>query len=437
MGQITMTRRILAGARSRYLFVAILGFVALAGKQVGGQSADEYLYSGKLVEGENALLAKLESEPKNDQARFGLGVIQFGRALENFLQQLNRHGFLTERAFGPVLEPDLRAYFPDDPDPKPYSNEVFRRLIHTWVADVTKAEKTLAKITDPDVKLRLKPALIQFDPVGKGKPISAATLLALMFPVEEREQIDEFELALDRGDVHWLRGYLHFQAALGELLLALDFSELVEIGGHRLFEKVETPHDWLLGENRKINSDDMFFFEDELSFYVDWFAIVTRYLDIPVSEPDHLKVVLQHLEGTIANGQKMWEFILAETDDDNEWIPNPRQTGSIDVAVNQEMIDTWLETLEEAKLIVQGKKLLPFWRDYMHKNAKPTDRGINLRKVFEDPPDQFSIVLWIQGTAATPYLEQGELTQLADEKFLERINRVFGSNFFGFAFWFN
>jgi hypothetical protein len=132
----------------------------------------------------------------------------------------------------------------------------------------------------------------------------------------------------------------------------------------------------------------------------------------------------------------MWKYILVETDDDNEWIPNPKQTGAIGVSVSQEMIDTWLETLAEAKRIVDGDKLVPFWRDFLH-TGKLGERGINIRNVLQNPPESLAIVLWIQGTAATPYLERGDITAFANEEFLRRINVVFGSNFFGFAAWFN
>ena len=42
-------------------------------------------------------------------------------------------------------------------------------MVQTWINDVTKAESTLAAITDPDVKFHLKPALIQFDADRKWK----------------------------------------------------------------------------------------------------------------------------------------------------------------------------------------------------------------------------------------------------------------------------
>ncbi len=419
-------------------FVAVLVLIGLGltgAAPTLGQSPVDYLYSGKLAEGEIALAAKLQSSPKDDQTRFVLGMIQFGRSLEHLLQDLHRHGFLTQRTFGSIMEPELRELFPDHADPQTFSNQTFRQMVQTWVDDLTKSESTLAEITDPEVKVHLKPALIQLDPTGNGNPVNAARLLEIMFGPQDSEQIANFGLTLDRGDVHWLRGYLHLQAAVGEFLLAHDFNTIIEVGAHRAFEKVKTPHDWLLLEDRKTDEEN-FDPDDFILPMLDGIAVVTVSLDIPIKEPKRFTAVLDHLQGAIENAQEMWQYILAETDDENEWIPNPQQTGAIGIAVSQEMIDTWLETLMEAKHIVAGDKLVPFWRDYLH-TGKPGERGINIRKVFEDPPESLAIVLWIQGTAATPYLEQGEMTELADERFLERIGRVFGSNFVGFAFWFN
>ena len=265
------------------------------------------------------------------------------------------------------------------------------------------------------------------------KPVRAAKLLERLFPRQNTDQIARFGLTFDRGDAHWLRGYLHFQAAVGEFVLAHDFRKAIEVGGHRLFEKVDTPHQWLLKEDRTIT---LSFSERGMLALLDGIATVTQCLDVPVVEPKRYAAALRHLEATITNGQEMWTYILAETDDDNEWIPNPRQKGSIGVAVRQEMIDAWLYTLKEAQQILEGKKLVPFWRDYLH-DGKLGNRGINIRKIVDNPPKSTAIVLWVQGTAATPYLETGELTEFANRRFMERIGRVFGSNFFGFAAWFN
>ena len=76
--------------------------------------------------------------------------------------------------------------------------------------------------------------------------------------------------------------------------------------------------------------------------------------------------------------------------------------------------------------ILAGKLLIPFWRG-------DDDRGINLRKVFVEPR-KMDLVLWVQGPAAAPYLEPGEKV---DGQIWRDLQRDFGSNFPGFAIWFN
>jgi len=46
--------------------------------------------------------------------------------------------------------------------------------------------------------------------------------------------------------------------------------------------------------------------------------------------------------------------------------------------------------------------------------------------------------LWLQRTAAAPYLEEGTITDFASPELFGRINSTFGgANFFTMAFWFN
>jgi hypothetical protein len=104
----------------------------------------------------------------------------------------------------------------------------------------------------------------------------------------------------------------------------------------------------------------------------------------------------------------------------------------VGVKVTQEMVDAWLETLDEAEQVLKGKKLIPFWR------GKAGERGVNLRRAFIESRT-FDPIEWVQGTAATPYLEKGPLTRLADPRMGTRLNNAFGGpfNFIGFGFWFN
>ncbi len=91
------------------------------------------------------------------------------------------------------------------------------------------------------------------------------------------------------------------------------------------------------------------------------------------------------------------------------------------------MVEGWKNFLDEFESILQGKKLAPFWR------GNDPKRGINVRRVFTEP-HTFDLVLWVQGSAAAPFLEQGEISS---PQTWNRINRVFGGEFIGFAMWFN
>ena len=122
-----------------------------------------------------------------------------------------------------------------------------------------------------------------------------------------------------------------------------------------------------------------------------------------------------------------WKLILAETDNDHEWIPGPSQKSVIpNLSFNPEQVAAWQDFLSEAEAILLGKKLLPFWRHGFKE-------GVNLRRVFLEPRP-FDLVLWVQGTAAFPYLETGEQTS---PETWQRFQRMFRGEFIGVAVWVN
>src|SRR5437660_781475 len=391
--------------------------------------AEKYLLDGKLAEGAKALEGRLKEAPTDDQARFGLGVLQFLQTFEHLGGGLFKYGLRTEKSFLRP-PPQVKEFLPQNPNPEKLTFAAARQLVQTFVDDLVKAEATLAEVKDSAIKLPLHVGLIKIDPFGQGKPISAAFVFGRVegIPAAASKQAETLVIGFDRGDVHWLRGYCHFLAALGELLLAVDGQRAFDCGAHLLLEKVETPHTFLL-ENRRAFDENPFENVATISDVISFFHQLTR---LPIKEPARTKAALAHLEAGVGQAKELWKFILAETDDDNEWIPNPRQTAVIGVKVTQEMVDAWLETLDEAEQILKGKKLIPFWR------GKVGERGVNLRRVFTEP-QTFDPIEWVQGTAAVPYLEKGPLTKLADPRMGTRLNKAFGGpfNFIGFGFWFN
>jgi hypothetical protein len=165
------------------------------------------------------------------------------------------------------------------------------------------------------------------------------------------------------------------------------------------------------------------FFDD----FPDIIAFI-HLLNLPVAEPERMKTAHAHLLAGVEQSRASWKAILAETDDEDEWIPSPTQENGVitGIKVTKDLVDSWHDVLDELEAVLQGEKLVPIWRSN-------DPRGINLKRVFYEPTT-FDLVLWVQGSAAVPYLEKGEKT---NGGFWTRIQRGFQGQFFWFAIWVN
>jgi hypothetical protein len=385
--------------------------------------AESYLLEGRLAEGETALVDALKLHPKDAQARFGLGTVQFLRAVERMLQSFHRFGLRPDPTGGNV--PFARLPVPPNPAPDPIRYADLRALFQTWNDDLRRAEATLAALDDPGVKLPLHFGRIVLDLDGDGEASDDEVLWKLYARLNRQvqvtpEQAREFLIAFDRGDVAWLRRYCHLLMAFGEFYLAHDGKELFDRTAHLFFDRPDTPFAFLRGDQAPGEG------RRNVGQIADQIAVI-HLLRLPVSEPGRMSAALDHLQAMLALSRESWRLYITE-DDDHEWIPNPRQTGVIPgVTVTEEMVRGWTTSfLDEADDLLAGRKLVPFWRD-------SGGRGVNLRRVFTEP-STFDLVLWVQGTAANPYLERGELTT---PEVWQRLRRVFRGEFLGFALWFN
>jgi len=404
-----------------------LTFIVLAGgadRVLADESplAENFLHNGNLVDGEKILAAELIKNPKDEQARFGLGALQFIRAVEHLGQSLYRYGLRSDR--NQLMNiPFLRLPIPINPEPEVFTYPAARKVLHDLLVDLASAESTLAGVKDGRVKLALRLGPVVLDFVGDGKPDEhlIALLNRYFGGATNLPKDKDLLIVFDRGDVAWLRGYCHLLMTLAEIGLAHDGSELFDCTAHIFFSRPETQHKFLTDSNGGRGFYDLGNGVD----LIDLIAFI-HLIRMPIQEPARMKAALSHLEQTLALSKESWEFILVETDDDHEWVPNPKQKGVLGIPVRQEMIDRWLEFVQEMEAILSGTRLVPFWR-----GNEP--RGINLRRVFLEP-GPLDLVLWVQGTAATPYLEEGPLTKPA---VWAQLRQVFGGQFMGFAVWFN
>jgi hypothetical protein len=162
----------------------------------------------------------------------------------------------------------------------------------------------------------------------------------------------------------------------------------------------------------------------DASLFADIVALVHT-INWPVVEPIRMAAARTHLKSVIAASRQSWKLILAETDDDREWLPNPRQKNSaLGWNISQPQLDAWFATLEESEGVLDGRLLVPHWR---------FTKGIDLKDFFEKP-HSFDLVLLLTGAGALPFLRDGEVT--TSQRWRE-ITSAFGESFVGYAFWIN
>ncbi|MFG0306616.1 MAG: hypothetical protein ACF8Q5_10445 [Phycisphaerales bacterium JB040] len=380
-----------------------------------------------LEQTELTLTAFLDESPDNDDARLALAVTRFLRAGETAIQTIHTHG-----GFNLPLQASMVTGMGDQGlspllnfDPQPIDYPLFRAHIQTFLDTIAEAEATLAQIDDPHVKLRLPIGLVHFDMNNSGTRAPDEQLWRVFTNIQRRfdpsqADADAYAIALDRGDVAWLRGYCHLLMAAGDFFLAHDSRELFERAGHLFFAKNESPHTQLKGL-RKVypapGGPDA----------VDLVALV-HLLSLDVTDPERTESARRHLLKTIELGHEMWSHYDAETDDDMEWIPNPTQTSTAlpNVSFNEEQRAVWLRALTEATDLLEGRRVARFWRGN-------NERGINVKRVFTDPRP-FDLILWIQGSAATPYLEVGDCTS---DQLWHDLQTAFDQGAFQYMFWLN
>lgn len=394
----------------------------------GSPVVAKFLAEGKLAEGEEELTTRLRQTPKDNELRFSLGAVQFLRAVEGLMQDFYHYGLRYDAAmtpFGPASIPFLRLPVPENPDPAPIRYEDARRIMATFVRSLWKAEATLAAMDETEVHLNLDFGTMRLDYNGDGVADADELLWKIFARVNARMRISntqtaKLSIAFDRADAYWLRGYCHLLMAMAEVVLAHDGKELFERSAFLFFPKPVSPHTFLTCESKPSRDMQVFHMVDLVT--------VVHSINLPVTEPERMASALTHLEAVVAESRKTWAAILAETDNDREWIPSPSQSGAIrNVRVTQNIVQSWHQFLDELDGLLDGNKLVPFWRD-----GAP-GQGINLRRVFTEPT-RFDLVAWVQGSAATPYLEPGELT---DRSVWQRLREAFGGQMMTFVVWFN
>lgn len=409
---------------------ALLSMPVQAGE--AGVILRDSLYGGTFADG----VAKLGplADSGDQEARFGLGMLKLGQGLESFMQALYRHGLEAPSAgmVGQVFAVPL----PPNPTPQQLDYQKVRAVLARLVDDMDAAKADLeAAGASGDYVVQIDPLKIGFDVDGDGKTEEwerlGTVVTQLGFPLSPSIEAHPaggdknvaapasgLTLGLDRADALWMAGYSQVLAAQADFFLAHDFSDLVNASFHRLFPRAGLPmQDYTTGGT-------IFMEPTTDAAAADAIAAIHTF-NWPVVEPLRLKRVPERLHAVTNFSRQSWAAILAETDDHLEFIPSPSQTPTLPgSAVSQEMVDTWLNTLDTADAILDGKLLVPHWR---------FRRGFDLKAYFETAK-RTDLVMILTGYGALPFLKDGPVASASD---FAEANRVFGDNFIGYAFFFN
>ena len=393
-------------------FLAITLVLAVTGQTFAASDAsplaEKYLHSGELVKGEQELARALAASPKDDQLRFGLGVLQFVRGVERLAQSFHEYGLKSEHPNVPFL----RLPVPRNPDPAVIRHEDFRRILDDFRRDLMDAEGVLAGVTDDRVALPLRLAEVRMDLDGDGEATDRFLdiLTKLM-----RQNFDflkvnpAFLVRFDRGDVAWLRAYCHLLSGMLDFYLAFDTKASFELWGDTAFAKPKVTFAGTEFERvRKTNESSK----------------VLR-----ITEPARLSRFRGHLIKVAELNRETWRYIRSETDNEHEWLPHPKQNSVFQLSVREEMIDAWLGAVAELEALLEGKKLM--WNLV----GGDLSKGINMKTLLEDPPADLDQERISRDGPDAKYLEKGEFINIGA---LLRVASVFDNPMaVGYAVWFN
>lgn len=384
----------------RIIIAAVLAAGVLAGCQ--GQpgaigSADnrpfaEILATNGLAAADSALTARQQTP----ETAFQLGGVRFLRAFEAMLQ-VRYESYAGDVPFLPFMRTPLPGNPSAKLDPAFLEKAMTRALAHLREADAA-----LRPAVDGEFATELPLDAVWLDIDRDGKRAEWESLRALLGEMGAQADWESFDgkIRFDTADAEWLAAYVHLAAGMSELVLSLDPTPAIKTvyeGRLKLEQAGATAMtDPVMG---MVDTD-----------FIDQAAAVLLVMD---GKPDAARTrqALAHFAGMIAHNRKFWPEMMAETDNDHEWLPNPQQTSPFGIAITPEVAQSWQAVLVDIEDLLEGRTLIPYWR------APPsadgiTGVGVNLKKMLTDPGDM-NIVLLLQGAAVAPYLEKGKLAQMA------------------------
>lgn len=372
--------------------------------------------------------AKIAALVETDNgARFLMGLTEMAKTLEFAGQSMTRHGYQLQTADLASMLPPM-MFMTGDPlaTPEPLDYETFREIL-VEIDDRLSGVIAILRGVEPDDEfgliLSMNEAKLNFS--GDDNFAEKLPLLQILNMMSGRStnagDIPEISFRLDNADAIWLEGYAHLMRAGLNFWLAHDFEVTFNSSFHIIFPASDLPMQDVLAQRPGEDPVQWSSMADAVSLFhtINW----------PVVEPDRRVATLTELTTVMRLSRENWAAILAETDNDREWLPGPHQPGRNPITggeVTQETLDGWFSFLDMTEKLLAGDLLLAHWR--------LPGRGVNLHRFFTEPTD-FDLVLSLTGPGILPYLEEGPTIDRAQ---MRVFNDAMGRGGLGFfAFWFN
>jgi hypothetical protein len=280
---------------------------------------------------------------------------------------------------------------PSNPDAQPFQPEIVAEVFLAVLPALETSRAALDSITDDDaVAVTINTSDLWFDVNTNGTRDKGESFLTLAAP-QLAGGIGDIPkgpvIRFDTADAAWLSAYAHLLSGISETVLALDPTSAIKrvTQSQTAFAAFDSA-----GASLGLSSDD--------SAWVDLAAMFIHAIE---GQPDvtRARAAHAHFIDMISDNQTFWSRVAAETDNKQEWIPNPAQTSALPIPFPPETGSLWRGVLAEASAVLRGDLLIPHWR------LGPS-AGINLARAMQDPPD-IDIIAMIQGEGILPYAEKG------------------------------
>ncbi len=330
--------------------MVLLATLALPGAGCGGSmplpkqreeatAATDDLRAGRFADAEARSTAAIDRNGRNATARLVRAIARYVQSSQHLYGALFARGRARRDLDGPRLR-----------------------------AELERAEESLARIDEdlavaaeaPELALELCVACwkVDWDQSGAIEPHDERLLQIEQgadgkeLPEGDARRTPTFRF--DVGDVHWARAMVSFQRAALDLALAYRFEELViDARGGRGGRSGE--------------------------------------LVVHLQDASRVRDAKRRLLEGLDHADRTREAYLAETDDDREWVPSPRQASHpLPMPVDEALYATWREVITDVRSLVRGNEGLDVAELVRLSGAhlKVTPSGfVDVGRLLSDPRD--------------------------------------------------